>query len=953
MQDLACGEGLDAAALVSSLHSRLSTFFDVNDIIIIAKDRFRLFSPGTLTGGGAERVFETASGAFKAPREEGTAYLWSPACPVLLLAGLCDSVLDVIGDCQIGDQGEVGSQNMSKTAMGVVAAGSVSNHEVVLRSACRSLLELVTEPGTVPSGSSQQSTSGIGAAADDLLDGHFFQDGVSVRSGYATASHLDKVPVSPLVRRHCLAVNPIRQLIALRFYLQAMRRWPRLAVNLMREIQAWKFFFSDLFLTGGSCLIAQAMENLKETPTCADLAFVVSAHGNDDRSGCGSCSSDDEDAIGWGIVHDAVLLLLETVVVIRRFLHVESPPAKSIPDEHRQEKKQKKSEECLIGDGGLASNGSETQEYLRFLAEGESGRNSALTVIQGCRWLSTIVARESAVGRGLLMPLALRGASLRLALKLCDRGIVDGSETPLPKTLVWPLMHSSFSLALDLVSGVDEGSLLFQAAVAAALNAKIASATLSATTKPRTHHPTTSMASDASSADLHATRTGWTPGNGGSCTPASINSFSPTSCLSLAFADSLMPPHQLLRPLPEMLFRAALDSRVRYAAFNISKRLALEASREVLVPSNIDVGSLSWLNRQQASAGTRECDTSKWWASRETAAEILSGLVEGYLCLCERAMVSISLGSASTEDGVDLLFDAICGACTLMCPGTLPSATRGEGSRPINSGRVGRRGVATDKAQLCFKIGESGISPLLQEAFGEHSASARLLTVLESVVAGPITSRSTSIPVVTTATYSEVVRVSLSFFTALMTGNSPGKNAFRQAIAEHTISKVVSPEMVPSLRPGAAAAAGKGVDDRSFAALADLVCVVPPATLFEALVEMLMDGEAPPCLTGENKAEGGCWHAEGGGNRNGGVEKEAGMAATNEDPESVFPPEIQNPLVVPLIFRLLPDWPVAEQARAMNAFRFLLMGAGGGMVNRSVCCDVQPTLMDQVRRRMS
>ncbi|CAM9830573.1 unnamed protein product, partial [Laminaria digitata] len=62
----------------------------------------------------------------------------------------------------------------------------------------------------------------------------------------------------------------------------------------------------------------------------------------------------------------------------------------------------------------------------------------------------------------------------------------------------------------------------------------------------------------------------------------------------------------------------------------------------------------------------------------------------------------------------------------------------------------------------------------------------------------------------------------------------------------------------------------------------------------------------------------------------------------------VSPPEIRNPLVVPLIFELLPDWPVLEQERIMNAFCLLLRGTGGGMVNRSLCCDIKPALMDQL-----
>ncbi|CAN0261734.1 unnamed protein product, partial [Discosporangium mesarthrocarpum] len=61
-------------------------------------------------------------------------------------------------------------------------------------------------------------------------------------------------------------------------------------------------------------------------------------------------------------------------------------------------------------------------------------------------------------------------------------------------------------------------------------------------------------------------------------------------------------------------------------------------------------------------------------------------------------------------------------------------------------------------------------------------------------------------------------------------------------------------------------------------------------------------------------------------------------------------PEIRNPLVVPLLFGLVPFWRIKEQQLVFSAFQVLLRGTGpgGGMVNRSVCCDVQPSLLDQV-----
>ncbi|CAN0592742.1 unnamed protein product, partial [Ectocarpus sp. 12 AP-2014] len=48
------------------------------------------------------------------------------------------------------------------------------------------------------------------------------------------------------------------------------------------------------------------------------------------------------------------------------------------------------------------------------------------------------------------------------------------------------------------------------------------------------------------------------------------------------------------------------------------------------------------------------------------------------------------------------------------------------------------------------------------------------------------------------------------------------------------------------------------------------------------------------------------------------------------------------------MFQLLPDWPASEQENILKVFQLLLKGAGGGTVNRSLCCDVQPALMDQL-----
>ncbi|CAM9830502.1 unnamed protein product, partial [Laminaria digitata] len=104
-----------------------------------------------------------------------------------------------------------------------------------------------------------------------------------------------------------------------------------------------------------------------------------------------------------------------------------------------------------------------------------------------------------------------------------------------------------------------------------------------------------------------------------------------------------------------------------------------------------------------------------------------------------------------------------------------------------------------------------GVSPLLQETFREHWASARLLAVLESAVAGPLTLTSPVIPIENCV---DVVSTSLALFTSMMAGNSLCKKAFQRAVVERYARNISSLVAAPSPQPppGVAAGAAKRID---------------------------------------------------------------------------------------------------------------------------------------------
>lgn len=965
LQMLARGQGPGAAAVASSLHSGLATSLDFADILRISHNGDGICPTATVSetgddpGSGGHGAGTTGAAA-EMDRVLGVA---CPVCPVLVLKGFSDGVFGVIRDCEVGcrpgripNARRVGKLS-GERAPAVVVGNTADVHGVLLRSALKLFTDFVVGK-EVGSCVRNQDYVGSSEYASDRVPqaGRLTRDGASVRpwnsvnndgerreASVNPTGHHDALEKSPPRggREMASTADPVRQLVALRFYLQAMCQWPRLAAKLMREIGVWSVLFSEHGMRRGSHVVAHAIDNFGKTPRDAGTAAATATTTQEVYScdGVDSDSSVGDFAIGWGLVHDATLQLLEAVTLTGLFLSLGTAAAEVIPGQ-KQRQQQKQSHNGVGVDEPV-----EMQEYVRFLTRAVSGRRpSAVIAIQGCRWLAHILSTGSSLvhGRAFLPP-SLRGAILRLAFQFCRLGDGTESKKGVPGTIAWPLVHASLSLATDIV-GTDtadaERGLLFEAA------ACFATPTLVTPElgKPCIHHrPTASLTSDPSTPDLNATGA-WSDlgGSGGSRTPASINSLSPRMPTGSSFGRvSTNPPYPPI-PLPEVLFKTALDPRVRRAVFLLTTKLGVQAGRVILMSHGTAVvgGGTVYSEGQRATKRTGESSAGEAWAVRETAAEVLGGLVEGYLCLCERA-VEVTVTAGTFSEDYFLLLDALRGACALVRAQGADGASVGDGA---GAGGVGRGSPGRTK------MGDAGLLPLLQEAFREHHGSFRLLMVLEKVVADP----AVSIPAVftspsATGDRSDVVRTSLALFTAMMAGNSLGKDAFRRALASHSYRKLAS------TAAAAAAAVERDTDDartfpagkrevaRSFAALGDLTRILHATVLSKALMEMLMDGEVPSCILDATEpkycGDAGGKPGDGGGSR---------VASKEGDGTVVTPPEIRNPLVVPLIFRLLPDWPTSEQIWVMRAFRVLLRGAGGGVVNRSMCCDVQPALMDQV-----
>lgn len=825
--------------------------------------------------------------------------------------GWFNGMLEIVGDCEDGRGNRRGSAETKTETPGTGHVGfrlDADVQGVVLRSALASVAEFLEDPKMVP-GAASSENSGIRDDVDNRSSpGRVARDKFSkdpegfLRGNQETSHSVDST-----------AVAPIRQLLALRFLHQAVRRWPCLTVELMQRVGLWDIFFSERFLSGGSCQITRAIEGL-------------SMNTADDGSGVR------DSAVGWGLVHDGTLLLLEAVVVVRCFRHLRAEglgKGENYRSGRRAFKKQ-----------GLGPTRSfEIAQYVSFLAGGEISSPCAIATMQGCTWLRAMVAMESTLGASILKPQSLRVAALCLAFQLCDRGNCAESDSRVSGETAWLLVHTSLSLAVALVSSNNEvsgGELLFRAAVAHALDVDVAFGVM-APAKFRAHRPTASLTSDTSSPGRHATNTWGNLSSGGSHTPASTISLSPRGALNVSFGDSPKPP----RPLPEVLFKAALDPRARRVVFHLTVLLGVGAGREAL--ASLDV------HQQQGRRGVRELEDEESSGVGETAAAVLSGLAEGFMCLCERAAVATAAGSAATGDGPQLLLDALRGACALM-RSSMPHIRMGGARTSNEEGKTPGSGEARTRAgssPASARAGDKEVLPLLQEAFREHWASARLLVVLDSVVSGWAASSSTrNVSSMTKEICSDIMAVSLSLFTAMMAGNSPNKRAFQRALSDHHGRKEAPSGAAPLSPPGA------GSGGVLFTPFADLASVMPSSTLCHALMDMLMDGGVPALVLEAMRVE-----SEGGGEHDKlgtvGERSKAGPESSlkaGEARASAFSrPEIRNPFVVPLIFRLLPDWPISEQESVMRVFCLLLTGAGAGMVNRSLCCDVQPALMDQVR----
>lgn len=898
--------------MVRSLHARLATSVDAADILVLANTHPSC--PPSILGGKGEAEAVAAS-AMDGPSRTSPL----PERSVLLLMGFFNGMLEVVGDCEDGRGSERGPAETSDTGhVGFGVGADVQG--AVLRSALASLVEFLEDPKAMP-GAASPENSGARDDADNLrsLCGRVARDKCFPDPEGLLRQNHERPSLSPAsLSVDAAAGTPVRQLVALRFLHEAVRRWPCLTVKLMQQVGLWDFFFSERFLSGGSHEITRAIEGLS----------VIAA---DDGRGAS------DRAVGWGLVYDGTLLLLEAVVVARCLRQFG-------PEEWVRGENERGGRRAVEGQGSGPARSFEIAQYLSFLAGGENSRRCAIATMQGCRWLRAMVAMESTMGASLLEPQSLRVTALCLAFQLCDRGNCAEWDSRISGELAWPLMHASLSLAVTLVtssSEVTEGELLFRAAVAYSLDAELAlGAVPPAPAKYRAHHPTASLTSDASSPGAHATNAWGNPSSGGSRTPASINSLSPRGAPSVSFEGNHVPlPSKPPRPLPEVFFKAALEPRARRVVFHLAALLGVEADGAL---ASLDV------HQQRGGRGVRDFDVGESSGVRETAAAALSGLAEGFLCLCERAAVVTAAGSAAADDGPGLLLDALHGACALMRSNVPRGIVPMGGARISSEGdkKAGFERALSPSRQA--SAGAKGVPPLLQEAFREHWASARLLVVLESVVGGRAALGSSPyLQSVSAGVCSDIVAASLSLFTAMMAGNSLGKRSFQHALSDHHGRKDTSSAPAPLPPTGAVNSA------LSFAPLADLASVMPPPMLCHALLDMLLDGEVPACVLEVMQAVS---EREGEYNRLGATGRrieagpESSLKAGEDNANDCSPSEIRNPFVVPLIFGLLPDWPVSEQENMMRVFRLLLTGSGGGLVNRSLCCDVQPALLDQVRR---
>lgn len=904
-----------------SLHARLATSSDAADILVLANARPSCPTSSLRGNGGAEAGAASAMDGLSrvSPSSKRSA---------LLLMGFLDGMLEVVGDCEDNRGDADGSAATEVPGTGHIGFGMDGDGDgdvqgAVLRSALATVVQFLEDPKTMSGAAGPENSGARGDVDSRCMPGRGARDMLSLDpEGFlrGTQEKASESPASRLVESATAA--PIRQLVALRFLHQAVRRWPCLTVRLMQQVGLWDCFFSERFLSGGSRQITRAIEGLSVTSP-------------DD----GSDGSDG--AVGWGLAHDGTLLLLEAVVVLRCLRQL--GPEGLLGGENEPV-----GHHAVEDQGSGPARSSEIAQYMSFLAGNESTRPCAIATMQGCRWLRAMVEMKSTAGTSLLQSQSLHVTALCLAFQLCNRGNCTDSDSTVSGELAWPLVHTSLALAVALVSSreVAGGDMLFRAAVAYSLDTTAASGvTAPAPAKSRAHRPTASLTSDASSPGGHTINAWGNPSSGGSRTPASINSLSPRGAPSVSFGDNhnhMPSPPTPPRPLPEVLFKAALDPRARPVVFQITVLLGVEAGRQAL--ASLDV------HQQRTGRGVQDLDYGELSGVGETAAAVLSGLAEGYLCLCERAAVATAAGSAATDDGPGLLLDALHGACALMRSdvprGVLPvsgAATSSEGDKETLPDGA-RIMSAWARASGSATAGDQGVSPLLQEAFREHWASARLLVVLESVVGGRAAASSATphLPAVSTDICSDIVAGSLSLFTSTMARNSLGKRAFQLALSDHH-GRRNTPSATP---PSPLGVVSGGL---SFVPLADLASVIPPSTLCYRLVDMLMDGDVPASVLEEMQTES---EGEGGQNKPGGRRREAGPESclkVGKD-QCCNASEIRNPFVVPLIFRLLPDWPTSEQERMMRVFCLLLTGTGGGMVNRSLCCEVQPALMDQVRR---
>ncbi|CAM9504961.1 unnamed protein product, partial [Scytosiphon promiscuus] len=471
---------------------------------------------------------DVGTGTMVSPEERGSRdRVPSPGRPALVLVALYNGMLDVVGDCETGVREGCGSAGPVETAATGVrgeAGLAVDTRSAILRSALVSFVEIFDDLTAISDLTSGEQGKTVRSNADRLWPGRLDRHDASPRPRECRRGTQGRRNGSLVSHEGGAIVAPFHQLLALRFLHEAVRRWPSRTVRLMLELGLWDVLFSQRFLSGGSWHISRAIEGAIEGRD--------EAHSHASATNGSSAPSDvpGDHAIGWGLVRDGTLLLLEAVVIVRCLL----PFGRENLIQHPQEPKGGR-RVGVRNSGPTKSH--EIEQFVGVLTSSDGSRPCAMIALQGCRWLRVVISMESAFGSNVLLPSSVRVAVLRLAFRWCDHGNDARSDAWVSRKVGWPLVHSSLSLAMDVVRTSRRG-VLFKTAVAYAMDDGRSSGEVVAPSgKSRAHRPTASMTSEASSPCLHPSSAWWASGSGGSQTPVSVNSLSPRAGRSFSLRE--------------------------------------------------------------------------------------------------------------------------------------------------------------------------------------------------------------------------------------------------------------------------------------------------------------------------------------------------------------------------------------------------------------------------------